>query len=65
MSLKNGIGLFSMAILLGLPVPAFAQEAVVTGALTDSTGAVLPGVTIVATNQTSPSRRGQYNWASE
>jgi hypothetical protein len=37
------------AILL-LPVSAFAQEATFTGAITDSTGAVLPGVTVTAVN---------------
>src|SRR4029078_3193826 len=51
MSLRNGIRLFSFAILLALPLPALAQEAVVTGVVTDSTGAVLPGVTITATNK--------------
>jgi hypothetical protein len=51
MSLGNGIRLCSLAILLALPLPAFAQEAVLTGVITDSTGAVLPGVTVTATNQ--------------
>jgi hypothetical protein len=51
MSLRNGIRLCSLAILLALPLPAFAQEAVLTGVITDSTGAVLPGVTVTATNQ--------------
>ncbi len=36
--------------ILVLPVAAFAQEAVITGTVTDSTGAVLPGVTITASN---------------
>ena len=30
---------------------AFAEEAVLTGTITDSTGAVLPGVAVTATNQ--------------
>jgi carboxypeptidase family protein/TonB-dependent receptor-like protein len=38
------------AILL-LPVAAFAQESVLTGTVTDSTGAVLPGVTVTASNE--------------
>jgi hypothetical protein len=36
--------------ILVLPVAAFAQEAVLTGTVTDSTGAVLPGVTVTASN---------------
>ena len=35
-------------VLLGFPYTASAQEAVVTGTVTDSTGGVLPGVTITA-----------------
>ena len=38
------------ALLLLLPVAAFAQEAVLSGIVTDSTGGVLPGVTITATH---------------
>jgi hypothetical protein len=37
--------------LLACPVIASAQEATVTGTITDSTGAVLPGVTVVAVHQ--------------
>jgi hypothetical protein len=37
--------------MLALPAIAFAQEAVLTGTITDSTGAVLPGVTVTAVNQ--------------
>ena len=37
-------------LLLALPVMAFAQEATLTGTVTDSTGAVLPGVTVTAVN---------------
>ena len=51
MSPNIGIRLFALTILLVLPLPAFAQEAVLTGTITDSTGAVLPGVTVTATNQ--------------
>src|SRR6266508_4914039 len=42
--------LFVIAFL-ALSVPALAQEAVLTGAVTDTTGGVLPGVIIRATNQ--------------
>src|ERR1044071_8787436 len=51
MSPNIGIRLFALTILLVLPLPAFAQEAVLTGTITDSTNAVLPGVTVTATNQ--------------
>ena len=34
-----------------LPAMAYAQEAVLTGTVTDSTGAVLPGVTVTALNE--------------
>jgi hypothetical protein len=44
------------AILLLLPVVASAQEAVLGGTVTDSTGAVLPGVTVTAVNQASGNR---------
>jgi len=40
------------AILL-LPALLFAQEAVLTGTITDATGAVLPGVTVQATLESS------------
>jgi hypothetical protein len=37
-----------IAALLAMPATAVAQEAVLSGTVTDSTGAVLPGVTIAA-----------------
>ena len=40
----------AIGVILLLPVAAFAQEAVLTGTVTDSTGAVLPGVTVTAAN---------------
>jgi hypothetical protein len=40
-----------LAAVLLFPVAAFAQEAVLTGTVTDSSGAVLPGVTVTATNE--------------
>ena len=39
-----------IAAVLLLPVAAFAQEAVLSGTVTDSSGAVLPGVTVTASN---------------
>ena len=45
--------LILLVALLALPVLAFAQEAVLTGTVTDSTGGVLPGVTVVAVNEAS------------
>ena len=37
--------------ILLLPVAGYAQEAVVTGTVTDSTGGVIPGVTVTATHE--------------
>jgi len=45
--------LFMTGALLALPVTGYAQEAVVSGAVTDSTGAVLPGVTVTAVHEAS------------
>ena len=36
----------AIGVIVLLPVAAFAQEAVLTGTVSDSTGAVLPGVTV-------------------
>src|SRR5215207_2528302 len=47
--------LLTMA-LLAVPGMAFAQEAVLTGTVTDSTGAVLPGVTVVAVHEATGNR---------
>src|SRR5678816_2742119 len=56
-----------VAVLLLLPVAVFAQEATVAGTVTDSTGGVLPGVTIKAVHdatgnsfETVTDSRGQY-----
>ena len=43
----------AIAIFLALPGVSHAQEATVTGTITDSTGGVLPGVTVTATNTDS------------
>jgi hypothetical protein len=40
-----------IGVILLLPVAAFAQDAVLTGTVVDSTGAVLPGVTVTASNE--------------
>src|ERR1041385_8313925 len=45
--------LILLGALLALPALAFAQEATVTGTITDSTGGVLPGVSVVAVNEAS------------
>jgi hypothetical protein len=42
-----------MGLLLVLPTMALAQEAVVSGRVTDSTGGVLPGVSITALHEAS------------
>jgi hypothetical protein len=59
------------AALVVLPAAAFAQEAVITGTITDSTGAVLPGVAVTATHQATGNKfnavtdeRGVYRMAA-
>ncbi|MBI3047715.1 MAG: TonB-dependent receptor [Acidobacteria bacterium] len=42
-----------VSLVLLLPAGGYAQEATFTGAVTDSTGAVLPGVTITAVHEAS------------
>ena len=48
--------LMLMTALLAVPVMAFAQEAVLTGTVTDSTGGVLPGVTVTAVHEATGNR---------
>ena len=48
--------LFLACALVALPSAVFAQEATLTGTVTDSTGAVLPGVTVVAVNAATGNR---------
>ena len=47
-------GLVTQLLVIGailmLPVVAQAQDSTLTGTVTDSTGGVLPGVTVTATN---------------
>jgi hypothetical protein len=40
--------LVPLITILAVPAPIHAQEAVLTGTVTDSTGGVLPGVTVTA-----------------
>ena len=50
--MKSLVGrLVLLCAMLALPAMAFAQDAVLTGTITDTTGAVLPGVTITATQE--------------
>src|SRR5256885_6219834 len=46
-------GLIVACTTLALPTAGYAQEAVLSGIVTDSTGAVLPGVTIRAVHDAS------------
>jgi hypothetical protein len=48
--------LLLVCALIALPALGYAQEAVLTGTVTDSTGAVLPGVTVVAVNDATGNR---------
>ena len=48
--------LFLLAALLALPYAAYAQEAVLTGTISDSTGGVLPGVTVTAVHGATGNR---------
>jgi hypothetical protein len=42
--------------VLAVPLPGLAQEATLTGTVTDSTGAVLPGVTVTAVHEATGNR---------
>ena len=46
--MKLARALFVVGVILALPGIAHAQEAVVSGVVTDTTGGVLPGVTVTA-----------------
>ena len=45
--------LWVVGVILAFPVVGYAQEAVLTGAVTDTSGAVMPGVIIRAVHQAS------------
>ncbi len=49
--MKSGLvgWLFVIAAVLAVPALGFAQEASITGIVTDATGGVLPGVTVTLT----------------
>jgi hypothetical protein len=50
MRLRPFLSIVLAAALLAFPAAAHAQEATLTGTVTDSTGGVLPGVTVTATH---------------
>ncbi len=68
MSFKTSFKLLVLVVvLLGLCVPAFAQEATIVGTVTDPTGATIPNASIAITNidtgqvlQFSSNEAGQY-----
>jgi len=43
----------AIGVLVIAPVRGYAQEAALSGTVSDSTGAVLPGVTVSAVNEAS------------
>jgi len=45
--------LFVVGLLIGVPAVAHAQEATVSGTMTDSIDGVLPGVTVTAVHEAS------------
>jgi hypothetical protein len=47
---------FFVMALLAFPAAGYAQEAVLTGTVTDSTGGVLPGVTVTAIHEATGNR---------
>jgi hypothetical protein len=53
---RSAVRAVLVALLLAAPVAAHAQEAVLTGVVTDSTGAVLPGVTVSAVHDATGNR---------
>jgi hypothetical protein len=44
---------FALAVLIAAPIAGYAQEATLTGTIADSTGGVLPGVTVTAIHEAS------------
>src|SRR4029453_1227088 len=45
--------LLVVGVILALPAAGYAQEATLSGTVTDSTGGVLPGVTVTAVHEAS------------
>ena len=71
MTLRRFRQLVLIASLLALPTAVLAQEAVLSGTVTDATGGVLPGVTITAVHQATGNKftaitdvRGVYRIAA-
>ena len=61
MRTSHSVGSSLASLLLLLPSYAFAQDATLTGTITDATGGVLPGVTITATHEaTGNTLRGRH-----
>src|SRR5687767_4045430 len=56
MKVRVGVRLLLLGAILALPAAAFAQEATLTGAVSDSTGGVLPGVTVTAVLEATGNR---------
>src|SRR4029450_11855918 len=48
---RLGLSSFFLIPLLALPARAFAQDATITGTITDATRGVLPGVTVIAVHE--------------
>ncbi|MBM3818275.1 MAG: carboxypeptidase regulatory-like domain-containing protein [Acidimicrobiia bacterium] len=48
--------LFVVVLIVASPLAGYAQEAVLTGTVTDSTGGVLPGVTVTAVHDATGNR---------
>ena len=50
MKLRRTLWMLVLGAVLAMPAGAYAQEATITGTVTDTTGGVLPGVTVTATH---------------
>ena len=50
-SIAGRLFVFVIGVLLALPLAGYAQEATITGAVVDSSGGVLPGVTVTAVQE--------------
>jgi hypothetical protein len=47
------VGLFVLGVIMASPVTAYGQEATLSGTVSDTTGGVLPGVTVTAVHEAS------------